>query len=538
MTDKFTAGKAMREGKMSFEDLLEIAAKGKFKAGKKFKREDLKVLLEELKEISQFSHQYNEIAYSQDIQLVQFQVPGKNLIYVTLLRGGEVILSKDTAGDIDLSNIMPGFREHVVDAMAKASMALDTKPLKKKKVSKKGGGSGTYKPTKDKPGYVSDPCIEQFFRENARSLAHADLRGTIFEREPVIISGQDALEKVIVDEGFLKKARQSNLSIKVEPIKSYLARHRKGIKRRVEQIVGEIINKPEVRTIASKLMNEYSPAGDRELKDLQKLCSSDDIIFDIYRKLDEAKNEKGGDDPVECYVICLRELAIRKLGSACENGTISDEDFETFRKTTRGWVGRAKAADEIKVMPYIQEKIIPKLKGKGEDEKARDKIFDAICEMGKLVMDPNHLYGAQHFNYLVDGLWMEGLMEKEVKGEITQRTPAGAKTEYADGLGNLLENFQRYDSLLRTAFSTLLDEGRFDKKWLGLETQGRCVSFGKMLYAALPDREKSQFRRIKGPDVPLTEGGTYLAKILRAYVGINREHFAQVIEERRSHNAK
>ena len=170
-------------------------------------------------------------------------------------------------------------------------------------------------------------------------------------------------------------------------------------------------------------------------------------------------------------------------------------------------------------------------KARGADEHVRDKIFDAVCEMGKRVIDPTHIYGAQHFRYLVDGLWMEGLMEKEVGGEVLPRTPGGALVEYTDGLGNLLENYRTYDMLLKTAFDRLLTKGSFDRKWRGLDTQIRCASFGRTLYAALLESERARFRRMKGEALPLKPDGTYLGRILRAYVGINKNHFAEAVVE-------
>ncbi|MBW3017675.1 hypothetical protein KY325_00785, partial [Candidatus Woesearchaeota archaeon] len=452
----------------------------------------------------------------------------------------------NAAGDLDLDNIMPGFDDYFIETLARESLALESpnvkgKKKKKKKTEKKPeeeeeeeGKEKSFKPTKEKPGFVRDPCIAQFIKENASALAAAELRGAKYQREKQIIGGKDALEKAISDKEFLEQANRSNLQITVEPITSYVARKKGQIQRMVSQNLGEIVSKPEIRTIAGKMLQQYSPIGDYELKTLVEVCSDPSAIFELYQKLCSERDQIQGEDAGEPYVICFRQITLKKLAAACTNDAVSKEDFDTCKRVTKGWVGRAKGADKIRKSRFMQDEIIPDLREKEEDEKARDKIFNAICKIGLTLIDKSHYYmPLENWYHIIDGLWMEGLMQKEVGGELVKRSPQGAIVEYADGLGNLLKNYQRYDTLLKESFDKLLKQGRWDQKWRGLETQTRCVRFGKLLRAALPESKRRQFSHLDNPNTPLKDG-SYLHRILRAYVGMNRDYFASAIEERRA----
>ena len=215
---------------------------------------------------------------------------------------------------------------------------------------------------------------------------------------------------------------------------------------------------------------------------------------------------------------------------------MSKEDFKRYISSTAKWVAYAKAADYIKNDEYIQKNILPKLRTTEDERSSRDKIFEAVSDLGRLVIDPDHSYDKIFFRFLVAGLWMEGVMEKETDKGSEPRTIGGAMNEYTDGIGNLIERYDLYDRLLKKAFVKQLEKGVFDEKKTELNTQGECSTFGRTLYDSLLDKDKGRFTSIRYEERPLTECGTYLVRLLRSYIGINRQYFVDEIEKRTGEN--
>lgn len=531
---KMTVDQALREGHLSFDDMVRAAKDGIIDTRKKYAPDELRGLLAKLNPLVSGGDTDREL-YSpgSDTYLVKLRLPGTNLIYITLMREGKVLFTKDLAGGLDLSNPREGM-DDVLDVLAWTTMFDPTRRQAMLKAKGRKGGKGgkkkQFKPTKAKPGYVRDPLVDRYFADNADPLAFYALSSGGSFKKGQVLRGRDDLEALIADEAFLGKAEGLGLEIEVESVTSYVASNRGAISSRARRVIDTIIEKQEVRSAAGRLLAVYIEKDDRERRKLRKLCESPNEASPIYKALITERDKTRGEDKGEHYVIAFRELALRVILEMSERGKrIPRDELDKYISSTRRWVALAKAADYVRTDRYVQDRIIPDLRDISDEESARDRIFNAVCKVGKLVVDPDHLYDTLLLRFVVEGLWMEGLMMK-VGGK--ERTPHGASVEFTDGMGNLVERYSLYDRLLRRSFDKLLSKGEFDdvKEIYGAAT---CLNFGERLYDALLDRDKKRFARLRDEDVPLTMGGTYLGKILRAYVGINREEFLEAIEKKR-----
>jgi len=538
--NKLSLKEALQSGALSYEQMMRAVADGHIDSRKKYTVDELKDVLSIMNNlISDTSSEDTGNLSDLDIHLIKIRMPGTNIIYLTLMKDGKVVLTKNKEGKLDLSNPQQGL-DHLADVLAWHSMFEPNKrqgSMKRPEDERKPKGdkpkktkdSPTFKPTKEKPGYVRDPIIDKYFMDNADPLSYAAWTSALKYKKGQVIKGREGLEQVITDKNFLDKIDGLGMEIEAEPLSSFLASKRGLISSKTRRLLDSIIEKEEVRMVAGRYLANYIEEGDNERVKLRKLCESAESVQEIYKNLVEERDKIKGDDKGEHYVIAFRELALRIL---FKTGKISEDEFQTYKSNTRKWVGLAKAADFIKNNDYIKTNIIPGLREREENERIHDKIFNAMCNLGKMITNPEHTYDKIFVGFIIDGLWMEGLMEKKLKdGEITIRTVAGAKAEYRDGLANLMEHYNLYHKLLSNSFNKMLKEGKFDNG-LSLEKTADCSGLGLNLYNELSPDNQSKFTRIKNSQV-LKSTGTYITRLLRAYVGINRDYFTNKVEQKR-----
>ncbi|MBS3151820.1 hypothetical protein J4230_00255 [Candidatus Woesearchaeota archaeon] len=539
MTDgKITLKDFARQERLSYHELVRLAVDGNIDTKRPQDRRELEELLHRLDPLARTTTSEEPTGNSgSDTKIVMMRIPGSNIYYVTIMKGGKVILTKGQDGNLDLSDPQQGLDE-ITDILAYSTM-LDTSnridSAKKKKTGKK--GKPTFKPTKDKPGYVRDQALDTYLIENADALAFFALANPEKIKKTRTFTNRDDLEEIINDPAFLETATNLGLTIEVESITSYVAKHRGEISRKTKRVITEIIEKEDIRKTAGEVLLEYIIREDREKKKLRELCEKSESVLPLYKRFIDKKISKRLDDKGEHFVICFRQLALDVLYSVKRTGIeMSKEDFKRYISSTAKWVAYAKAADYIKNDEYIQKNILPKLRTTEDERSSRDKIFEAVSDLGRLVIDPDHSYDKIFFRFLVAGLWMEGVMEKETDKGSEPRTIGGAMNEYTDGIGNLIERYDLYDRLLKKAFVKQLEKGVFDEKKTELNTQGECSTFGRTLYDSLLDKDKGRFTSIRYEERPLTECGTYLVRLLRSYIGINRQYFVDEIEKRTGEN--
>ena len=535
MTDKkVILGDFVRERGLSYDDLIRLAIDGNIDIRKPQDRESLEALLHELDPLVRAtSSEETSTNLVLETQIVRIRIPGRNIYYVTIMKGGKVIMTKDVNGDLDLSHPKQGLDE-ITDMLAYSTMLDTARRIESTKKTKtgKGGKNPTFKPTRDKPGYVRDPALDIYLLENAQALAFNALSSPEKLRKGQVLTTRDELEEVIDDPKFLATATELGFAIEAESITSYIARHRGEISRKTKRVINKIIEKQEVRKIAAEVLLEYIDRADPKKQKLRVLCEKSDSILELYKKLNDKKLAERLDDKGEHFVICFRQMSLDVIYGIKKIGIeISRDEFNKYITSTAKWVAYAKAGDYIQGDDYIQREILPKLRAI-EDRASRDKIFEVVSDLGRLVIDPSHSYDRIFFRFLIAGLWMEGVMEKETEKGVESRTLGGAMNEYTDGVGNLIERYGLYDKLLRKTFKKHLEQGAFNEKNLALSTQAECSIFGRSLYDLLDDKDKIKFTSIRDGTRPLTEGGTYLVRLLRSYIGINRKYFIDEIQKR------
>ncbi len=531
---RITLAQFIKEKGLNFNDLIKLGKSAD--PNKRYEKSELEELIRNISALSH-SETEGEINYQGlDTQLVKIRIPGKNLYYVTIMKAGKVKITNNERGELDLSDPRDSL-DDLLDMLAFSAMFDPAKRIPMIKHKRKSGGKNkppVFKPTKDKPGYIRDPALDNFFAENADALAYEALMSPSTFKKEHTINSIDVLEQIIEDKVFLDRLRTQGLEIECESITSYVAKNKGTITKKTKKFTGQIVDKEDIRGISQKLLLEYVEIEDASRSRLRKLCESPDSALDIYKELIQRRDKIGSEDKGEHFMICFRQLALEILGAALKAGASMDgEEFKSYISNTGKWVAYSKAADYVRTDNYIQRNIITILKDNNDESKKRDKIFEATTEIGKLIVDPNHTYGPHFLKFIISGLWMENLLLKEVEGGIERRTSTGASTEYTDGLGNLIERYETYDKLLKKSFRRLLEEKYSDLEELELNTQASCSTFGKSLYNELTPREQDRFSRLSN-DTPLTKDGTYLGRILRQYIGINKKTFLDEIKKKKS----
>ncbi len=525
--EKITLRQFAVEKGLSFDAIVRAATDGSININKKHDRASLERVLHTLDPLAQIVSDESAGNLSSETHIVRIRIPGENIYYVTIMRAGKVKLTKDANGNIDTSDPREGIDE-LINILAYSTMFDTTKRIdlnKKTKKDPKTKKPRTFKPTRDKPGYVLDPQVISYFLENADALAHSALVNPEKIRKGHTLSGRDDLEEIIEDKKFLEKARTIGAVLEAEPIMSYLAQHKREISQKTKKFIGEIIDKEDVRTTAGEVLFEYIDQKDRQRTKLRALCEKADSALPLYKRFYEEKTKRGLEDKGEHFVICFRELALRVFDSAKKAGAeIPNESLEEYISNTSKWVAYSKAADYVKGDSYLQKNIVKKIKDEKDPRHPRDKIFEVVSDLGKMVLDPDHTYDKIFYKFILAGLWMEGIIEKETEEGTKPRTAAGTLNDYTDGLGNLIEKYPTYDRLLKKAFTKELDKGTFSEGY-DLSTQAQCSTFGRLLYSSLTEKEQDKFTTMKGEERPLEKEGTYLVRILRSYVGINRDYF-------------
>lgn len=310
MTEPRTLREHLKAGTLSMDQMVRGLSDGKFDSRRKYSSDELRGLLDqEIGPLSGTTVGYQEALDSfprDEVQLVSMRLPGKNIYYLTLMIGGKVVLTKDADGQLDLSDPKQGI-DHILDEYAAATAGESVQSVKEGKPSpgeRKGKGKDKDKdkgdknkngkdkppepkPTKDKPAFVADPSIEQFFYQYAGPLGCAELEsngdsggegkrgGKTFK-----ISGREELEEIVDDSEFLDQADRLNLQLEVQSLTGFLNEkpNRARIRRTQARLKKEIIRDPEVRRAAGTLLQEYVLYDDyvvtfpERRKDLQELC--------------------------------------------------------------------------------------------------------------------------------------------------------------------------------------------------------------------------------------------------------------------------
>lgn len=534
---KKTLEQALRTSELNFHQLVTAAVHGRVDLGKKYDSEELrKVLSESVAPLAQGRSAAGSSLYipNNEVQLVSMRIEGTNINYLTLLIGGRVHLTTESDGTLDLSHPEMGL-DILLDILASSSTIDPIRAVAEHKGKKKIGprAKPSFKPTKERPGYVCDPILERYIVDNAEVLAYAALTGVRSYEGERTLKSMDELESVIEDRAFLDKAREHGITLAVQPIMGYIGLHRETLAKKVRRYVTAITEKEVVRRIVGQFVLSHIDSTDREKKRLKELCSSPEIGTDIYQRLVKERDSAGDDERGEHYVTCLREMVMTIFREMLTSqGTVTQDEFLQYRLTTRTWVAGAKAADYVKTDPLVQKEVIPLLRD-GDISSFNDRMFRAMCSVGRKVLDPEHLYNPYLVHLIVRGLWMERLLEKEDKGSVTIRTQKGSMVEYTDGLTNLITRYSEYDSLLKASFDDLKAKEELPIDNIELDSQDRCSHLGQGLYKNLTDENQRKFSHLRDSSIPLKDTGSSLGRLLRLYVGINRDYFMKEIGEQR-----
>ncbi len=588
--DKMRLTEAAKAKPLSVEEILLAGKSGKIPSPRaKLTREVLEAHIKELYELSEAQRLSEEdiARLSSDTQVVQMHIKERGLefIYVTLMIDGQILLPTSESELVDLEREERHGIEPLVHYVGDAHVFDPIATPQRKAAPQKKGPTKT--PPKQKPIIVRHPVVDQYFQQKSKGLAFA-LENSTHHRGRVISAVSD-LERVITNQEFLQRAVHGGWTFEVEPVTSYVC----GLKRRIRAYQKERYRElfegtPVLRDVVFDYYGSLlARAGVREpdKKDRSAhafaVCRHDvvlgqeeDNILTLYKDIMDRKGKASKSGEPESarfegqhYIIVLREFLrentneARQILSSAQKEKIfhefvkkyeQDSDFvrdfegsdvdtkwdmmvEKVTEATRKWVTNALAADEVRKSDYIQREIIPLLRRDCSPDTVVNNNFNAFAKLAKLVVGPEKRYDPNQLRMYIRGLWVEGLMEKNVEGRLEPRTAEGLMSEYTNGLQNLLVKYKIYDGALKSAFQQMLDRGDFDREGLHLETQARCTSFGFDIYKEALPADKERFTRLHQPDVPLKAGGLYMSRILRMYVAVNREWFLERVKDRQTH---
>lgn len=518
----------LKEGTLSPTELVGAIAQG---GAKEDQRYDLATLRDTLSPLLNSSCTISEVDMAgSDVYIVKIDLPDSNLQYHTIMVGGKVVISRGEEGELSLAEPDTAVSD-LVDILAHAAVfSGQAKTTAKHTRSGPKGKKGQSTP-KPKPGVMIDKALIKYFETNATFLAFGYLDSSADTTE-LTFSGPDGLEQIVDDPSFLNFASGRDVKVEARTIAAHLRKLRSKISRRVRVYHSELSENPLIRRAAIEISQRYCGKGpNKQFPDLEQLCSDVDIVRDLYLDFAKIKDRDASENPIEHYLIGLREFSLTVLHEQLED---SPEKIKDLISSTGKWIAYAKAADYISQDPYVANEIIPLLEeseAEPEEESKQpseqdlthmDRAFLAISKTGKRVIDPNkETYDPLFLRMVVRGMWMKGLLKNQ-SGEMLGGV--SAYTEYTNGFGHYLSRRGVYEPLLDATFDRLNAAGEIDQN-TNLSSRLECERLGNQLYDSLEPNQQAQFRRLLSPIFPLKKG-SYLGRILRWHVGLKREEYA------------
>ncbi len=373
-----------------------------------------------------------------------------------------------------------------------------------------------------------DPLAVEYIERHANVISYenfTDGQG----KEPKIVSGTTERLAVIDDSELVRKLEAERYEVKVTSLHSFLRRNDAQIKHRIEKYAKELLDDPAFLDTVTKVRAEYALGRKRTLIDL---CEDQDSGRELYNRFRTDTSATF----VQKYLLCFRFLVTERLEDWQKHkkiGEIPSETMEVYRSNMQSWIGMAKAADYVHDNEWVQQQVLPLLQGDAprnevEVQLCENNRFTALLNIFQAIMnkrsDPGVIPEARFYRCVVNGLWVLGHMDSYQKdGRREPNTFKSHKVMYTDWVGHLFEKYDSYDAILRSSFEKRSPKARDKMKELDLNIDLDCERFGVLLYDTLPSQEQKQFSWVYDASRPLCEDGETLKRILRFYVGHNRD---------------
>ncbi|HLC91274.1 MAG TPA: hypothetical protein VJI15_05920 [Candidatus Nanoarchaeia archaeon] len=312
-TEARTVQQMLREGALSFDQLVKLNTQGNMDMSKKYSPAEIAEMLgSSIEPLTRTTVTYDDaVQHGADhVEIVLMSLPGSGIQYLTTMVGGKVVLSRDREGHLDLSSPVP--LEDVLDYYAQASLGSAPQPFggKKKKTpvpgpddkgGKRKGDDGSDdnppppkpRPTKDRPQVVADPSISQLFYQYGRTIACAEGDRSALGDSSVHYRGRDALEGIIDDPAFLDQADSLNLDVQVFSLGAFLntGDNKTRIRKTQKRLNAAIQGDPEIRSIAGMLVGEYTLYADYVLTFPDNIDDLEDVVTRVETELASAVPE-------------------------------------------------------------------------------------------------------------------------------------------------------------------------------------------------------------------------------------------------------
>ncbi|MAG60487.1 hypothetical protein CL619_01750 [archaeon] len=517
MTTKISLEDHVGGGNISPADYVRAITQGGLRHDHAY---DLSTLNETLEPILSAAEIPSEIEFgSSDVYIVKITLPDSGVVYHTLMVGGKVVMTRGQEGKLTLAEPTTGVSD-LVDILAHAAVFSGQAKTTTTQAKKKGNPNpkGTPRPHQT---VLMDQALLDYFETNATFLAFGYLDPST-DLSELTFSGPDQLERIIDDKSFLSFASGKNVKVEAQTVAAHLKRLKTKISRRVRVYHSELSEAPHIRRAVAEITEKYV-GSDNPFTSLQDLCTKIDVVKDLYNDLELIRGRDQGENPIEHYIIGLREVSLTMLGD--EMGVGTPEHKNAINSTAR-WVAYSKAADYVSQDQFVVEKIVPVLIDDDTETNPIDKGFKAICLAAQKVVDPNEAYDPLFLRFVVRGMWMQDLLRSQSGDKLGG---VSANTEYTDGFGHYLTRRAVYAPLLDEAFNDLLSEGAIED--VDLKTRLSHETLGFQLYDSLSVADQNKFSRLTTTNAPLVRG-SYLGRILRWHVGLQRdEYLAQLPDQ-------
>jgi hypothetical protein len=451
------------------------------------------------------------------VQLLRITIPEMNLTYVTLAIDGRAQFTHDSEGKLDLSHTLES-EDALLRKLVEAGMTSDTVVYKKK------GNPGNPHPQKNprpgiRPTLAYDPVIERYLASAAETHIVDVLDSPSKDDRPVIIRKTGDLERLL-DPSFLHKALERGYEITIQDMDNYVSSSRRKIRHQRRIYVSEFLSIPEVTRLVSSFIRDHEirPLVDSEHPD-NHTGDAYDVARYIYRWFD---GRKTSEITTQHFVDGLRYTYLEGLVHS-----VPKEEYELIRDNTAKWLAYAKSADHVRSNPDVQNRILPLVQNRKEDQKEYDINFEVARQLCLIVFDKSNFHNLKYFKMVIQGLWMFGYMNRQnqVEERGKERSARGVNVEYNDPMSHLVTRHEIYHPLLSHSLDEIKAEGGFSAG-LTLEVRRDYQNLGLRLYRQVPEEQRRRvFTNMIFPDQPLAPEGEHLQRILTLYVGLHREDF-------------
>jgi len=521
------------------EEIFKLMQKGGYKPNQKVTPEELQEVLRKFSTaaVPQKTTLDELLGEVEDVHLVFIRDSVQNIEYVTIAYGGKVFMTLDDEGKLS--------REYVLDNIDDLFKTLVESGLPNKqplqtKARGKGGGSPSGKKKKDqtrgKPQIFYDPHLINYFNENAHLIVH-DACSSESEARTRIREAQD-LERILPGE-FLHRAAHNGIEVHAQKCAAFIAAHGPQIRQRRVIYLSGILNDEAVQRSISDFLDQMVYKDSKESRILSEFATRADNARLVYNWFSNPAHRLQKYAPHD-VVTGLREFLLMGHKKDPELATrIGDETLE--------WIAVSIAGEYVRTNEFMQKDVVPYFKKVAEGvgiEHTRwltgDEVFEGMLNCARKVVDTETLFTLKQYQFCMRGLWALGLLVTDKKESGNQRKLRSSLVTYVDPMSHLVKRFKIYDPLLKKAFAEGLGKAEYSSV-SEMRNQRDYSALAVLLYRhihpAPPLSPKDTvFLSLNERDVrvlnpPYTSGGDHLSKILKMYVGINKDFFNQRLKK-------